>query len=229
MRVKIGNYLTWYGPFQIAEILCFWAKDVKDEYGIESKPDWVHDFGKTLADTWLGDFCQWVHDKRKRTEKIHIDRWDTWNMENTLSMIIIPMLKQLKETNHGAPHTDDEDVPEELRSTNADPRTQEEIDCHHADSLYFKRWNWIMDEMIWAHEQNIIDWDSQYHSGERDVVWTPVDKDGNEVAKEDSKLSRMDKGPNDTSKFDKDGYTKHAERMANGFKLFGKYYQGLWD
>ena len=40
-------------------------------------------------------------------------------MDHTLAMIIVPMLKQLKETKHGAPFVDDEDVPEELKSTSA--------------------------------------------------------------------------------------------------------------
>ncbi len=48
MKVVIGPYTTWIGPYQIAEKLCFWAKPVPDEIGMKRKPDWVHDFG-----TWL--------------------------------------------------------------------------------------------------------------------------------------------------------------------------------
>ncbi len=43
-------------------------------------------------------------------------------MDYTLSHIVVPMLKQLKETKHGAPFVDDEDVPEELKSTSAPPK-----------------------------------------------------------------------------------------------------------
>jgi hypothetical protein len=50
---------------------------------------------------------------------IKIDKWDTWSMDHTLSPIILPMLKQLKEVKHGAPNVEDEDVPEHLRSTSA--------------------------------------------------------------------------------------------------------------
>jgi hypothetical protein len=39
----------------------------------------------------------------------------------------------------------------------------------------------------------------------------------------------MKEGPNHTYKFDYDGYEKVAKRIENGFRLFGKYYQGLWD
>ena len=38
---------------------------------------------------------------------VKIDYWDTWSMDHTLSYIIVPMLKQLKATKHGAPYVDD--------------------------------------------------------------------------------------------------------------------------
>lgn len=49
MKVKIGKYTSWFGPYQLAETLCFWAKEEKDEYGFPKKPDWVHNFGEWLA------------------------------------------------------------------------------------------------------------------------------------------------------------------------------------
>ena len=36
MKVKIGPYKNWFGPYQLAELLCFWAKEtVVDEYGMK--------------------------------------------------------------------------------------------------------------------------------------------------------------------------------------------------
>ena len=49
MRVKIGKYVDWFGPYQLADALCFWVPKVKDEYGMEDKPDWVHKFGEWLT------------------------------------------------------------------------------------------------------------------------------------------------------------------------------------
>lgn len=47
MKVKIGPYKNWFGPYQLAEKLCFWAKEtVVDEHGMKSKPDYVHNFGE---------------------------------------------------------------------------------------------------------------------------------------------------------------------------------------
>jgi hypothetical protein len=231
MRVKIGPYKNWVGPYQIAEKLCFWAKKEKDEYGIPRRPRWVFEFGTWLAggedkDSWLHKFCLWVESKRKRNIKIKIDRWDTWGMDNTLAYIILPMLKQLQATKHGAPFVDDEDVPEELRSTNAEPKENE----WDTDSNHFLRWDWVLDEEIFAFGCLIDDsWEEEFRSGEHDTIWLPVDKDGNEVPEEDAKLFQMKDGPNNTYKCDYEGMKVVQTRITNGLRLFGKYYQGLWD
>jgi hypothetical protein len=231
MKVKIGKYKNWIGPYQIAEKLCFWAKKETDEYGFEHTAEWVHNFGTWLSggddkDSLLQKFCLWVESKRQRTIKVKIDYWDTWSMDSTLTYIILPMLKQLKETKHGAPLVDDADVPLELRSTTAPPKENE----YDVDDNHFKRWDWVMDEMIFAFECKLDDsWEDAFRSGEHDTVWIPIDKDGNPVDKEDAKFFRMTDGPNDTYKCDYEGMKVVQSRIDNGFKLFGKYYQGLWD
>ena len=227
----MGPYKDWIGPYQIAQKLCFWVKKEKDEYGIPRYPEWVHKFGTWLGggedkDSWLTNLCLWVESKRKRNIKIKIDRWDTWGMDNTLAYIILPMLKQLQATKHGAPFVDDEDVPEELRSTNAEPKENE----WDTDSNHFLRWDWVMNEMIFAFECELDEsWQDEFRSGEHDTIWIPVDKDGNEVPKEDAKLFQMSDGPNDTYKCDYEGMKVVQNRIDNGFRLFGRYYQGLWD
>ena len=55
------------------------------------------------------------------------------------------LLKQLDKEKHGAPYTDDNDVPEYLRSHMAQPKENE----WDTDSLHFMRWDWIIAEMIW--------------------------------------------------------------------------------
>jgi hypothetical protein len=118
----------------------------------------------------------------KKHKYVHIDYWDTWSMDITLAPIIHPMLIQLKKTQHGAPCTDDDDVPEELRSTSARPKENE----WDTDEFYFERWDWILDEMIFAFDQKTKD------------KW----EDNNEEL---------------------------HKRISNGFRLFGKYYENLWD
>ena len=228
MKIKIGPYLNFLGPYQIAEALCFWAKPVKDEHGFDSKPDWVHDFGTWLAEdkngknTWLTDFCQWLYDKRKRTIKIKIDKYDTWNMDGTLSLIIEPMLVQLQAKKHGSPNVDDSDVPVGLRSTSASPKENE----WDTDEFWHKRWEYVMNEMIFAFKlKNTDDWENEFWSGIDDSKF--VEKDSEHPVW--GKLWHIVHGPNHTKKFDAERYNRVTSRQANGFRLFGKYYQGLWD
>lgn len=244
MRVKIGKYKNWFGPYQLAEALCFWARDVEDEYGFKRKPDWVHNFGEWLAhgsvepdpqpgdeprawdrerpETWLYRFLTWVDSKRKRTVKIHIDRWDTWNMDYTLALIVLPMLRQLKETKHGAPFVDDADVPEHLRSTTAPPKENE----WDTDGNHFKRWDWVLDEMIFAFEHIVDDsWEEKYYSGEFDFRSKPCEWDENGQPK----MYQMVEGPKHTYKSDREAIDAVNDRINRGLVLFGKYFRNLWD
>ena len=161
-------------------------------------------------------------DKRKQKIKVRIDKWDTWSMDHTLAHIIVPMLKQLKETKHGAPWVDDSDVPEELKSTSAPPKENE----YDTDGNYFKRWDWVLDEMIFAFESKEDDrWQDQFFSGTYDWSTKAIEFD------ENGKPTRslLVKGPNDTANIDHKGMKEYQKRISNGLRLFGKYYENLWD
>jgi hypothetical protein len=143
-----------------------------------------------------------------RRVKIVIDPYDTWSMDHTLALIIVPMLKQLKATTHGAPLVDDEYVPEHLRSTAAPP-TENEWDV---DDNHFKRWDYVLDEMIWAMEQIVA------HDNEGLFF------DHSEVDEEADLMKQIAQ-----IKCDHEGLQKHHDRIANGTKLFGIFFQNLWD
>ena len=237
MKVTIGPYTSWFGPYQLAELLCFWVKEVEDEYGMKSKPDWVHKFGEWLAHgsieppakvgevrkwgedrhyTWLYKFLLWVESKKQRKIKVRIDPWDTWSMDHTLAHIILPMLKQLNASKHGAPSVDDEDVPDELKSTSAPPKQNE----YDTDDNWHKRWDWVMGEMIFAFEKQLDDsWEEEFETGENDIQWQQLENG----------ISQLIEGPNHTKVYDWESRKKVDARIQNGFRLFGKYYQGLWD
>lgn len=233
MQVKIGPYKNWIGPYQIADALCFWARKEKDEYGIERKPDWVHDFGTWLSggedrESLLHKFCLWIESKRQRKIKVKIDRWDTWSMDHTLSYIILPMLKQLNKTKHGAPCVADEDVPEELRSTACPPVL--DPDQGHCDDNFFKRWDWVMSEMIYAFECQLDDtWEEKYWTGEwGKTVWKETDHTYPNPKTGVLEPTYSMEHTGDRS-CDWDSLKKEQARIQNGFRLFGKYYQALWD
>ena len=212
MKVYINKYRNhWLSPYVILGKVFFWREIEYDEPIIEKWADRLEPFSVKLQ-----DFLDFVH---PRIEYVKIDHWDTWSMDHTMSSIIVPMLKQLKETKHGAPLVDDEDVPEELKSTSAPTKKdQEEYDV---DDNHFKRWDYVMDEMIFAHQSKLDDdWQERFFTGVSDYVY---EKD------EDGKLFQMKEGPNHTQKVDWDGMKAHEARIQNGFRLFGKYYQGLWD
>lgn len=172
MKVVIKKYPTWFGPYQLIDtVLPFMDEDKRSDLAEKYADSWFGRFHVDIAEKYLN----WAAARRVR---VRIDSHDTWGMDSTLAHIVLPMLKQLREDKQGAPYTDDEDVPYELRSTTAPPVKNE----WDTDDYFFARWDWIMGEMIYAFE----------------------------------------------SKLDHDCISRD-ERMENGFRLFGKYYQALWD
>jgi len=121
MKIYLSNYrYHWISPFKIAEKLCFWRE-------IEYHEPWVKRLNNILYPVMsiLQKVLDTIH---PRVEYVHIDKYDTWNMNTTLAKIILPMLKQLKEEKYGYPST-----------------------------LTEKKWNTIVDEMIWSFEQVLDD------------------------------------------------------------------------
>ena len=128
--------------------------------------------------------------------EVQIDPWDTWSMDYTLAFIILPMLIQLKETKHGAPAVDIEDVPKELRPTNTEEWQKLYKEGGETDDKFFDRWDYVLNEMIYAFDCK---------------------------ANKDEVYMRFD------IKTERDLIDKEQERISNGFRLFGKYYESLWD
>ena len=62
-----------------------------------------------------------------------------------------------------------------------------------------QKWDWVMAEMIWAFEQKVND------------EWA------------------YEKFYDGQGSYNLELCKQHEKRMSNGFRLFGKYYQGLWD
>jgi hypothetical protein len=212
MKIDIGPYTDYIGPYQLAEKILFWKNKSRFDES-DNSIDKLGDFLDSIPG--LTSLCTWIDSKKKRRVNIRIDNYDVWSADNTLAMIIHPVLVKLKEQKIGSPHVDDEDVPEHLRTTAATPLTEEQRNQGCTDDLWEKRWEWVLDEMIWAFEQHANpDWEEQFHSGTSDLNW------------DDGVLK---KGPNDTFKFDLEGRKFHMDRMDNGRRLFAKYYFGLWD
>lgn len=93
----------------------------------------------------------------KRKVDVRIDPSDTFNMDETLAYIILPMLKQIKEGKVSASHIDFEDAPADLH-----PGPEWICDNYSGvdgtDEHFFERWNWALDEMIYAFDSIITGW-----------------------------------------------------------------------
>lgn len=229
MKIYIGPYRRWFGPHQLADFLCFWTA------GKLEKPNYVHKFGEWLAhgsiepepeigeirtfgrsrhNTLLYRFLLWLDRKKERKIQVKIHDYDVWNMNMTLAHIILPMLRKMKDEKHGAPWVEDEDVPEELKSTSAEPKEHEfDIDDNH-----FKRWDYVLDEMIFAFESELDDtWQDQFYVGKGDLGFKRLENGYSELVSTGEEV-----------RIDTVGLNAYQDRIKNGHRLFGKYYQSLW-
>ena len=203
MKVYIGPYKNWIGPYQIADMIPFISEATSFKIGT-----W-------LAKTWVNNVCEWFYPKIQRKIKIHIDPYDTWSMDHTLALIILPMLKQLRATKHGSQFVDDEDLPVNMR--HGDPEGY--------DNWVHYKWDWVLNEMIWAFEQKLDEEsEEQFHHGVSEIEWKLVS--GKE---DDDNASYRMIQKNPDYWFDLEGLKQYNARIDNGFRLFGKYYRGLWD
>lgn len=151
-------------------------------------------------------------DKQRKID-IRIDKWDTWGMDHTLALIILPMLKQLKATKHGAPGSlpEFQQISDQYSQLCFDfyaDGNQDAWDAGH------KHWIEILDKMIWSFEQVLDDdWEEQYWLVKPEIDWYKGEEIKWKVRGE----------------CDWDGRMMHLQRINEGLELFGKYFQDLWD
>ena len=221
MKVYISKYRNhWVSPYTILEKVFFWREIEYDEPLIDKLANILNPFCVGLQKV-----LDFVHPEIKY---VKIDHYDTWNMDTTLSPIILPMLKQLKATKHGSGYIDLEDVPENLRYTTTedyDPQSTfdfyNEEGSHKIECDIHVRYDWALSEMIWAFEQLNTDWEDQYWITKPEIDLTKHEEDEDKVV---TPFRWKVKG-----ECDWDGREKHQQRINNGLRLFGKYYSSLWD
>jgi hypothetical protein len=140
MKVNIGPYRRIYSMYELLR----WTRFI----GVSE--DTAISISEWLEKTFVQKVLDFVNDSFKRRVKLTIHPYDTWNLDHTLALIILPCLIQLKEEKNGAPYVDDQDVPENLQSTSPDiPKKENDWDL---DDNFFKRWEWVINEMIFAFE-----------------------------------------------------------------------------
>ena len=183
MKVYIGPHKNYISVYTLVKPLSFLGEETTIKVA-----EW-------LSTTWVSKFLRWLDEKRKRVVKVHIDDYDTWNLDKTLAYIILPCLVKFKTKKHGVFVVDNSDVPKEYRNAPDD----DEDNFEYME----KKFEWVVDEMIWAFEQ-IIDENSE------------------------DKFYILDQSSNKFS-IDNKGLKEHEKRLERALKLFGKYYRHLWD
>ena len=212
-----------------------WGWEVEEE-----DYDWVDRAVKRFADFWqdvLNLTVNKIIRHKKRKIKVRIDRWDTWGMDTTLAHIILPMLKQLKATKHGSQWVDDEDVPhmvkkKKTKAADVSPRNIRALDMGDEDkaSDVHERWDWVLNEMIWAFEQILADDEGRsnyydpYEPGEKPerVSWKDSKTGERHYLLTEEESRKM-------GKYNLEKAKAYHKRVQNGTILFGKYFRGLWD
>jgi hypothetical protein len=225
----------WISPYTLIDYAFFWTdwskcsrskEYIPDEQQIDH-PKWVEKLSDKIEP--VSKAIQWVLNKiHPPIEYVKIDYWDVWSMDSTLSPIILPMLKQLKKVKHGSGYVDLEDVPEHLRYTShQDWDDNRSFDFYNEDVPkgpdVHTRYDWMLDELIWTFEQ-LADEDNgegQFWEEHGEIDWSEHPEDKGKTSRPLRWLKE--------SKVDWEGLRKHQERVSNGVRLFGKYYQTLWD
>lgn len=161
---------------------------------------------------------------------IEIEHFDTYSMDHTLALIILPMLIQLKNTKQGVPSDFVADIGGEPYGE------QDSFDFYqetHNDAFdkSCQLWEETLDKMIWSFQQIVYDqYTDQYHHGKGDYDFVKSDHQFHNpiTGKMEDTFQMVDKNPEEHW-YDHKGHFLHEERIQEGLELFGKYYRALWD
>ena len=92
MKVYLGKPKdVWFGPYHLADLLKY----------VGVSEDKCDEIGNKLEHSWVNTLLNWIYEHnpfRKPTEIIHIDDWDVWSVDYTLSPIILKMLASVLAT-----------------------------------------------------------------------------------------------------------------------------------
>jgi len=140
MKVFISNYKYYISP----------GFDIADDLYEKGK---ISENLKNKINNFLTNFWDWFNKKlwqKLRIEYVHVDRFDVYNMDNTLAKIIHPMLLELKNQDTSYPILGSE--YNDCFSTEL--QIPDDFDTEFDDNFILKqRWTYVLDEMIYAFEK----------------------------------------------------------------------------
>jgi len=165
---------------------------------------------QTIIDYTWNKFVSW---NPLWKDKIVLDPEDSWSADLTIAKIAVPVLKQLKKTKHGYGLIDDSDVPDYLKS--------------HNDEHCEKKYEWVLDEIIWSlteranNEENAPDLPDSF----------PLFDECPDGSSGGFSWKRREYSKEEQQIYDEfiEKTTEYENRIQNGCRLFGTYFQTLWD
>lgn len=223
MKYITRKPVNWFGPYQL-----FYPVEkflIKLGYTEDQAFDFVHDIVEHIPNRPFELIDKFRRSLPWNKQVVKIDKWDTWNMDTTLAHIILPMLKQLKETKHGIPCEFAEVGGENWNSQLCFDFYSEDTNQLFEEKAV-ARWDEVMDKMIWSFEQKLLDATSE------DAYWEPYweDMTPEEVVEEtENSIYKQLDVEHPRKKINREKMEEYRRRVDEGFELFGKYYQSLWD
>lgn len=211
MKVNIGPYKDYFGPYQL-------VKPLEVLFG--------EDFANKIAEKLPHVPFEKLDKLRQRKIDVHIDDYDTWSVNHTLALIIVPLLKSMKGKKQGIPVEFVNDKDKEYGGCGY-PEQLELFD--DLDEFYKgeseRQWNNTLDHMIWAFEQILDD----QVLDERDDFYIPMTPE--EIAEREARYEEADLSPfkfNDNMKLDIFAYQEYNDQIQEGLDLFAKHFRSLW-
>ena len=216
MKVWIGPYSKWWSTSRLEDWMCSKVFGVQYDFEVsdQDKLTWKYkaientgDALQTVLNYTFNPVFRWYG----RREIVHIDHYDIWNMDNTLAMIILPMLEKLAADKTGTPGVYVEDIPSwmlvEAYKENIDtvgPEHEKYPSILFSDAA----WQYVIKEMIFAFKQSCAEWSNEDCMESK--LWDKYQR-GDMTKSNWILLSRL-----------------NGERVQRGFVLFGKYFQNMW-
>lgn len=164
---------------------------------------------------------------KERKIDIKVEKWDTYSLDHTAALIILPLLLQLKHGKQGVPSDFVARVGGDMDRNYVFEFIQE--DENEVFDKLCQEWENTLDKMIWSFQQIVDDsYDDKYHHGHIKFGWKPIVITNPTTGVVEEMYEMVDENP-DEHWYDYVGHQLHEERIQEGLELFGKYYRNLWD
>lgn len=164
---------------------------------------------------------------KERKVEVTVEQWDTYSMDHTAALIILPLLLQLKQTKHGVPSGLVTRIGGDTDNNLCFDFIQE--DENEVFDKLCDKWDEILNKMIWSFQQIVDDsYDSKYHHGHMKLGWKPIEITNPATGNVEKAYEMVDENPGEHW-YDHVGHELHEERIQEGLELFGKYFRSLWD